>query len=87
MAHDWEHKSAACREPFALRARMLCGALPSDALHSALSGLLIGHEVARMYEQYAISSTESVVLVGNDALLARYQSVFTLLASPVALQR
>ena len=57
---------------------MLCGALPSDALHSALSGLLIGHEVARMYEQYAISSTESVVLVGNDALLARYQSVFTL---------
>lgn len=66
------------RGTFALRARMLCGALPSDTLHSALSGLLIGHEVARMYEQYAISSTESVVLVGNDALLARYQSVFTL---------
>lgn len=66
------------RGVFELRSRMLCGVLSPEALHPALSGLLIGHEIARMLEFYAISPTQNIVLVGNDELLARYQSVLTL---------
>ncbi|NYY79577.1 hypothetical protein DMH17_00400 [Raoultella planticola] len=75
-----------CLSRGTLRCAHVCSAAPCllTLCASAPSGLLIGHEVARMYEQYAISSTESVVLVGNDALLARYQSVLPFLASPVA---
>jgi 2-dehydro-3-deoxygalactonokinase len=50
--------------------------LSPDTLYESLSGLLIGHEIAQMLQHYAINTEEEVILVGNDDLLSRYQSLF-----------
>ncbi|MDM2732916.1 2-dehydro-3-deoxygalactonokinase [Citrobacter youngae] len=64
------------RSVFDLRARILSHSLPPDTLYESLSGLLIGHEIAQMLQHYAINTGEEVVLVGNEDLLSRYQSLF-----------
>lgn len=52
---------------FALRAAVLLGRLPAAALPAALSGLLIGHEIAALAE-----GARMVHLVGATALTERY---------------
>lgn len=64
------------RSVFDLRARILSHSLPPDTLYESLSGLLIGHEIAQMLQHYAINTGEEVILVGNEELLSRYQSLF-----------
>lgn len=61
------------RGAFSLRSRMLCDALDPACLYSALSGFLIGHEIARMQAHYRITPQDTLVIVGSDSLLARYQ--------------
>ncbi|QFI19860.1 2-dehydro-3-deoxygalactonokinase (plasmid) [Klebsiella aerogenes] len=63
------------RGAFLLRSRMLCNALDPTCLHSALSGFLIGHEIARMQNHYRITPKDTLVLIGSDSLLARYQTL------------
>ncbi|HCR9767768.1 TPA: 2-dehydro-3-deoxygalactonokinase [Citrobacter koseri] len=73
-----QHENCLSRGVFDLRARTLSHILPQDALFDALSGLLIGHEIAQMLQHYAIPAHEEIVLVGSDELLVRYQTVFQL---------
>lgn len=70
------HETCLSRGVFDLRARILSHSLPPDTLYESLSGLLIGHEIAQMLQHYAINTGEEVVLVGNEDLLSRYQSLF-----------
>lgn len=63
------------RGVFSLRARMLCHALDSTGLHTALSGFLIGHEIAQMLRHYHITPQEKLVIIGSDSLLAHYQTL------------
>lgn len=69
------HETCISRGVFALRARTLSHSLPPESLFEALSGLLIGHEVAQMLQHYAISPHEEIVLTGSEGLIARYQTV------------
>ena len=59
---------------FALRSAVLLNQLSSDAVHAKLSGLLIGHEVSEGFR--LMGPSKNVVLVGNDALSALYESAF-----------
>ncbi|EBR1860121.1 2-dehydro-3-deoxygalactonokinase [Salmonella enterica] len=63
------------RSIFDLRARIISHSLSPDALYETLSGLLIGHEIAQMLQHYSINAKEEIVLVGNDDLLIRYQTL------------
>lgn len=63
------------RGAFSLRSRMLCNALDPVGLHTALSGFLIGHEIAQMQRHYRITPQDKLVIVGSDSLLARYQTL------------
>ena len=67
---------------FATRAARVLGALAETAVADALSGLLIGAEVATFSRIYR---PERVTLVASDALGPRYQQAFTCLNVPVSL--
>ncbi|QCT18955.1 2-dehydro-3-deoxygalactonokinase [Jejubacter calystegiae] len=60
---------------FETRAAWLLGALARESVSDYLSGLLIGAEVAA---QSAQLRPESVVVVGSEALVARYLKAFSL---------
>lgn len=55
-----QHENCLSRGVFDLRARTLSHILPQDALFDALSGLLIGHEIAQMLQHYAIPAHEEI---------------------------
>lgn len=76
---DWQHwftkgvgracspGAALTAQLFGLRAGCLLGELPAAALRPLLSGLLVGHEIA------AEAPAGTVTLIGEGALLARYE--------------
>jgi 2-dehydro-3-deoxygalactonokinase len=68
---------------FTARSAVLLGHLGQAEVADYLSGLLIGHELR---EQLAlIEQRELPVLVGEDALVARYQRAFGVAGVPVAI--
>lgn len=66
---------------FSARSRVLAGRLSAAAVPDYLSGLLIGNEVYSAPRLNRASSQRSV-LVGDDALCARYLRAFRLLGQP-----
>lgn len=75
-AERGKYETCLPRSVFELRSRIVSNSLSSDALYETLSGLLIGHEIAQMLQHYSISIEDEVVVVGNNDLLIRYQTVF-----------
>jgi len=61
---------------FAARTRRLMGELPLDAIHSFISGLLIGHELKA-------AGALPAWIVGSSALAARYQLASTATGTPL----
>lgn len=57
---------------FETRAAHVLGKLNTAFVSEWLSGLLIGYEVAQMQQAYAINQNDTVVIVGNKNLSARY---------------
>lgn len=58
---------------FETRAAHVLGQLDKGAVSEWLSGLLIGNEVAQMQRDWHIGQGESVTVIGNPQLAARYQ--------------
>lgn len=67
---------------FATRAARVLGALAETAVADALSGLLIGAEVATFSRRYR---AEQITLVASDALAPRYRQAFARLGIAVSL--
>ncbi|HEY2453373.1 MAG TPA: 2-dehydro-3-deoxygalactonokinase [Scandinavium sp.] len=61
---------------FATRAAWVLGALPKTSVSDALSGLLIGAEVATLSRQY---QPQQVTLVASETLSPRYRQAFACL--------
>ncbi|HEY0209728.1 2-dehydro-3-deoxygalactonokinase [Acerihabitans sp.] len=58
---------------FETRAAHVLGQLDNSVVGEWLSGLLIGNEVAQMQRGWDIERGETVAVIGNPALAARYQ--------------
>ncbi|WP_213989484.1 2-dehydro-3-deoxygalactonokinase [Sodalis sp. dw_96] len=58
---------------FEIRAAHVLGQLDKSAVSEWLSGLLIGNEVAQMRRDWNIAKGETVTVIGNPQLAARYQ--------------
>ncbi|QWA13470.1 2-dehydro-3-deoxygalactonokinase [Sodalis ligni] len=58
---------------FEIRAAHVLGQLDKSAVSEWLSGLLIGNEVAQMRRDWGIAKGETVTVIGNPQLAARYQ--------------
>lgn len=58
---------------FETRAAHVLGSLDKSAVSEWLSGLLIGNEVAQMQRDWGIGRSETITVIGNPKLAARYQ--------------
>ncbi len=58
---------------FETRAAHVLGQLDKSAVGEWLSGLLIGNEVAQMQRGWSIGDGETVTVIGNPSLAARYR--------------
>ncbi len=58
---------------FEIRAAHVLGQLDKSAVSEWLSGLLIGNEVAQMQRDWDIATGETVTVISNPQLAARYQ--------------
>ncbi|WP_410012944.1 2-dehydro-3-deoxygalactonokinase [Sodalis sp. C49] len=58
---------------FETRAAHVLGQLDTSAVSEWLSGLLIGNEVAQMQRGWAIGGGETITIIGNPSLAARYR--------------
>ncbi|WP_413736344.1 2-dehydro-3-deoxygalactonokinase [Sodalis sp. RH21] len=58
---------------FETRAAHVLGQLDKSAVSEWLSGLLIGNEVAQMQRGWNICGGETITIIGNPTLAARYQ--------------
>lgn len=65
---------------FATRAARILGALPEKSVSEALSGLLIGAEVATLSRRYR---PKQVTLIASETLSPRYRQAFALLGITV----
>jgi 2-dehydro-3-deoxygalactonokinase len=62
---------------FTARSRVVGGDMPSHQVESFLSGLLIGAEVAATPALFGVAAQDSVSVIGDLALCARYLRAFT----------
>lgn len=72
MEHGFK-ESHILRCLFETRAAHVLGQLEKSAVGEWLSGLLIGNEVAQMQRGWSIGDGETVTVIGNPSLAARYR--------------
>ena len=67
---------------FEVRAAHVLGSRPAESTSEFLSGLLIGHEVAQMQQQFALNRRQPLTLIADGSLAERYQQAMTFAGIP-----
>ena len=70
---------------FEVRAAHILGSRPAESTSEFLSGLLIGHEVALMQQQFAPDSHSPLTLIADGSLAERYQQAMIFAGIPAQL--